>query len=589
MEEPTQQPTAARRPRAFLDRLIDNPYAATDALLAALARCRLTPEEALLQVLAPAAAEVGERWARQECDVATAHLAVTAIGDAVSTIAHVHTAREPSGERLVVVPADGDAHALASRLFGTALGLRGWDVRVLAPALPPRDLTEWLARTRPKAMLLTCTMPSNLPGAARSVAAAHEGGVTVIAGGAAFGTSPRRAAMVGADAWASSLDGVERILAAARPPRRAADAGHGAAVARDDDVLLSNAWGATLRLEQEPDRAAWLQQWVPLVLRSIRAALLTDDDDVLVHDLCWLADATAPRFGDPGLVPSMVAPLRRVVPAGDVAVHRLVAVAEERLDAALRRRAAPQGAVPVATPLRYRTHPSAGRGREACYDDVAFVAGVMCGAATGLVVLVDGDRMVVKGAHGTVATDYDDGGAWTSDAFAADAREPEDPLARHPLVLRHGTAFLGQVPIHDADGHPVGAVVVADPGPKDATWPQRQALRSLARQVELRLRTASVESPPLVILDGEAIDHVGEDVRASLGARTSAELRDDELLRTSQVARLFHVSPRTVNNWVAQGRLRAIATAGGHKRYRLDDVLALYREQSGPAEGTSSR
>jgi excisionase family DNA binding protein len=44
-------------------------------------------------------------------------------------------------------------------------------------------------------------------------------------------------------------------------------------------------------------------------------------------------------------------------------------------------------------------------------------------------------------------------------------------------------------------------------------------------------------------------------------------------LTPGEVARMFRVDPKTVTRWSNSGRLPAIRTMGGHRRYRLDDVL----------------
>jgi excisionase family DNA binding protein len=49
----------------------------------------------------------------------------------------------------------------------------------------------------------------------------------------------------------------------------------------------------------------------------------------------------------------------------------------------------------------------------------------------------------------------------------------------------------------------------------------------------------------------------------------------DELLRSHEVAVLFDVTDRTVINWAAAGKLPSIRTAGGHLRFRGEDVMAL--------------
>jgi excisionase family DNA binding protein len=51
--------------------------------------------------------------------------------------------------------------------------------------------------------------------------------------------------------------------------------------------------------------------------------------------------------------------------------------------------------------------------------------------------------------------------------------------------------------------------------------------------------------------------------------------RRPDLLRSSDVAALFHVSSRTVANWASAGRLRSVRTAGGQWRFPADDVATL--------------
>lgn len=51
----------------------------------------------------------------------------------------------------------------------------------------------------------------------------------------------------------------------------------------------------------------------------------------------------------------------------------------------------------------------------------------------------------------------------------------------------------------------------------------------------------------------------------------------EQLLKPGEVARLFSVDPRTVNNWAKRGLLTAVKTPGGHRRYRADEVRAVLR------------
>jgi excisionase family DNA binding protein len=47
------------------------------------------------------------------------------------------------------------------------------------------------------------------------------------------------------------------------------------------------------------------------------------------------------------------------------------------------------------------------------------------------------------------------------------------------------------------------------------------------------------------------------------------------LLTPAEVAKLFRVDPKTVTRWAKAGKLTAIRTLGGHRRYRRSEVQSL--------------
>jgi excisionase family DNA binding protein len=49
-------------------------------------------------------------------------------------------------------------------------------------------------------------------------------------------------------------------------------------------------------------------------------------------------------------------------------------------------------------------------------------------------------------------------------------------------------------------------------------------------------------------------------------------------LRTSEVAGLLHVSPKTVSRWAQEGKLPFLRTLGGHRRYPDNEIRALADE-----------
>ncbi|TMM17927.1 MAG: BldC family transcriptional regulator [Actinobacteria bacterium] len=46
----------------------------------------------------------------------------------------------------------------------------------------------------------------------------------------------------------------------------------------------------------------------------------------------------------------------------------------------------------------------------------------------------------------------------------------------------------------------------------------------------------------------------------------------DALLTPGEVATLFRVNPKTVTRWARAGKLTAIRTLGGHRRFRASEI-----------------
>lgn len=57
-----------------------------------------------------------------------------------------------------------------------------------------------------------------------------------------------------------------------------------------------------------------------------------------------------------------------------------------------------------------------------------------------------------------------------------------------------------------------------------------------------------------------------------------ADRIDSEVLMTpAEVAAIFRVDPKTVTRWAKSGKLTAIRTLGGHRRYRQSEVQDLLK------------
>jgi excisionase family DNA binding protein len=63
----------------------------------------------------------------------------------------------------------------------------------------------------------------------------------------------------------------------------------------------------------------------------------------------------------------------------------------------------------------------------------------------------------------------------------------------------------------------------------------------------------------------------------------------EKLLTPAEVAALFRVDPKTVTRWAKAGKLTAIRTLGGHRRYKESEVKALLKSITPSASENSLR
>ena len=57
-------------------------------------------------------------------------------------------------------------------------------------------------------------------------------------------------------------------------------------------------------------------------------------------------------------------------------------------------------------------------------------------------------------------------------------------------------------------------------------------------------------------------------------------MAESELLTPGEVAEMFRVNPKTVTRWARAGRLSAVRTLGGHRRFRASEVREFLEMQN---------
>ena len=67
--------------------------------------------------------------------------------------------------------------------------------------------------------------------------------------------------------------------------------------------------------------------------------------------------------------------------------------------------------------------------------------------------------------------------------------------------------------------------------------------------------------------------------------RPTSEDQPEELLTPSEVAAMFRVNPKTVTRWARSGKISAIRTLGGHRRFRKSEIMRILDEGGEPSPG----
>jgi methanogenic corrinoid protein MtbC1 len=290
------------------------------------------------EVLGPAQVRVGELWEQGEWSVADEHAASAVTETALAALSAATTRRTAAQRHVVVACAEGEWHMLPARMAVSIVAASA-DVRVtmLGPSLPAEHLGRRLEAGDVDLLALSCTLPTNLIGAARSIDAAHAAGVPVIAGGRAFGRTPRRAEAIGADAWAADPSDLlgpvpELTGTASEVPLEALllDAVSDSMVALAYDRMI----GAFPWLEaMTPFQHARTREDLRWMARFTAATALTADVTILDEFLSWLGRLLADKVPVPvlatsaHLVADVVGPQ---APIGAQLLHKAAERFEER-------------------------------------------------------------------------------------------------------------------------------------------------------------------------------------------------------------------------------------------------------------------
>jgi len=159
-----------------------------------------------LEVISPAMVSIGERWERDDIDVALEHRASGIAMRIIGQLGHRFTRRGRVRGAVVVATPAGETHAIPTAIVSDLLRIRGWEVSDLGADVPPESLIAALdAETDVRAVGLSVTSAENLESAADSCVLVRRKRpeVKIVVGGLALDGADA-AADLGADAYAAT-------------------------------------------------------------------------------------------------------------------------------------------------------------------------------------------------------------------------------------------------------------------------------------------------------------------------------------------------------------------------------------------------
>jgi methanogenic corrinoid protein MtbC1 len=187
---------------AFLDALLRRDSARARGAVEAALDAGVPVPDVYLGVLEPALREVGHRWAMGALNVAEEHYA-TALAQSILDALSRQLPRAARDGRLAVVTGTPDEqHVVGARMVADFLEADGWEVLLLGPGAPARDLVALVESEQPDLVALSTATAGVLDGVAEVLAAltALRPKPYIVAGGQFWTSVTRDAALeLGAD------------------------------------------------------------------------------------------------------------------------------------------------------------------------------------------------------------------------------------------------------------------------------------------------------------------------------------------------------------------------------------------------------
>jgi methanogenic corrinoid protein MtbC1 len=277
--------------------------------------------------------QVGLAWQDGRWDVAQEHRASAVAEAVIQAVAQQSLPtglRAPGGERgrVAVACAEGEWHVIPGRLVSEILRLRGFEVDFVGPSVPAIEFARFLGPGSPGVVAVSCSMPSSLIGAWRTITALRAAGKIIVCGGRGFGPLGVWGVALGADMGADDMDAGMALLDDAlagpagvpRPDVVQRDVGAEVALATREFTRVVGAATqlAVVRGTHVVDGETALGEargMLAFTLRTVIASTLVGDDRIVTDHVDWAESLLAGRSWPINLVAEAFDLLVTVLPA----------------------------------------------------------------------------------------------------------------------------------------------------------------------------------------------------------------------------------------------------------------------------------
>ena len=303
----------------YLDALSRGDRRAAQAVVETLRRDGMSPLDVMTQVIAPAQYRVGELWADDSWSVAQEHAATAVSESVLAVLAADSEAPSLSGAPVVVSCVEQEWHALPAALVAAHLRTAGIPVSYLGANSSADQLVRHVHELGPRAVALSCSLGASLPRVRRQIEAVRATGTPVIVGGSAFDPAGRRAATLGATAYAATgalaVPAVLGLPHAVPPadPLTHPGADEAVIVQAEREVIAANIRRRVFAAHPSDDPAAETSGWrkaltdhLPHLVGAVAGALVADDATVLDDAVSWLDHVLSHRAAPSGLTDELV-------------------------------------------------------------------------------------------------------------------------------------------------------------------------------------------------------------------------------------------------------------------------------------------